>query len=100
MNRGVVLGLSMLLGLSAALAGKQEGIDLYNRRQYAQAMDELRYAALGNDGDPEAQTLLGTMYLKGQGTEKDTSLATFWFQEAAKQGNATAERNLGGIGVA
>jgi len=94
-NRGVVLGLSVLLGLGAALAGKQEGMEFYNKGQYEQALAELKDSVLGNDGDPEAQTLLGMMYLKGQGTEKDTVLATYWFQEAARQGNATAERTLG-----
>ncbi|WP_188963442.1 caspase family protein [Deinococcus aquiradiocola] len=91
----MVLGLSVLLGLGAALAGKQEGMEFYNKGQYEQALAELKDSVLGNDGDPEAQTLLGMMYLKGQGTEKDTVLATYWFQEAARQGNATAERTLG-----
>jgi hypothetical protein len=85
----------LVLCLGAALAGKQEGLNLYNLGQYAQALDELRGAALGNDGDPEAQTLLGTMYLKGLGTEKDAVQAAYWFQEAATKRNAAGQRNLG-----
>ncbi|WP_425145931.1 caspase family protein [Deinococcus sp.] len=87
------LVLVLVLSLGMVLAGKPEGINFYNQGQYEQALAELKYVAL--DGDPEAQTLVGMMYLKGQGTDKDPSLATYWFQEAAKQGNAPSERTLG-----
>ena len=92
-KRSIFLCIALLSGV--AMAGKREGLDLYNRGQYAQALDELKGAALGSDGDPEAQALVGTIFLKGLGTEKDAIQAAYWFQEAATKGNAAGQRNLG-----
>ena len=97
-KRSVFLCITLLLGV--AVAGKREGLDFYNRGQYAQALNELKGAALGNDGDPEAQALMGTIFLKGLGTEKDAIQAAYWFQEAATKGNAAGQRNLGEIYLA
>jgi TPR repeat protein len=49
-------------------------------------------AALKN---PWCQNLLGTMYEYGQGIPKSKFNATFWYEEAAKQGFAKAQSNLG-----
>lgn len=83
-------GLALLL--TTASAGKTEGMDFYQRGQFEKALDELKWEAM--NGDRESQLLVGTMYLRGQGTEKDASQAAYWFQEAAKQGDATAQTNL------
>jgi len=53
---------------------------------------------------PMAQAYLGWKYLWGKGVPNDTSKAIFWFQKAAEQDCAEAERQLaliysGGFGV-
>ena len=46
-------------------------------------------------GDADAQNVLGEMYYYGRGVAQDPPQAVFWFQKAAKQGNADAQNNLG-----
>lgn len=56
------------------------------------------------NGDAESQYLLGSMYLYGQGVEKNNELSTRWFRSAAAQGHVAAQGALGlayykGVGV-
>jgi TPR repeat protein len=46
-------------------------------------------------GDMYAQNILGFMYEKGQGVEKDEREAVKWFSHAADQGLGEAQHNLG-----
>lgn len=46
-------------------------------------------------GDVEAQASLGLTYSFGLGVEKDYKLAAYWYEKAAKQGNALAQVSLG-----
>jgi len=96
LNRGVYLCLTLLLG--TALAGKPEGIDFFNRGQYEQALGELKWVAI--DGDQEAQTLMGIMFLKGLGTERDAIQAAYWLGQAAVEGDTVAQRTLGDMYLA
>jgi TPR repeat protein len=52
--------------------------------------------AAAADGDADAQTNLGNMYLKGLGVDKDEKAAVNWYRKAAEKGNAQAMNNLGG----
>jgi len=66
-------------------------------------LDELRQKA--EQGDVSAQSVLGAMYVTGQGVPKDEAEAIKWLRKAAEQGEATAQYNLGnmyfdGLGVA
>ena len=45
-------------------------------------------------GDAEAQSNLGFMYVKGQGVPKDEAKAVHWYEKAAEQGHAKAQKNL------
>lgn len=46
-------------------------------------------------GNPEAQTLLGSLYYKASGEESpDTLRAYMWYEVAATQGNAEARKDL------
>lgn len=46
-------------------------------------------------GNPEAQTLLGSLYYKASGEESpDTVRAYIWYEVAAAQGNAEAKKDL------
>lgn len=50
---------------------------------------------LAESGNAEAQEILGTMYLNGEGVPGDADQAAVWFHKAAEQGNASAQYNLG-----
>ena len=52
---------------------------------------------LAEQGDAIAQTLLGTMYLHGQGVKQDDFEAVKWLLQAAEQGDAEAQVNLGAM---
>ncbi len=45
-------------------------------------------------GDAESARYLGIMYLRGKGVSKNTDEAIRWFEYAANQGDALAEKNL------
>ena len=46
-------------------------------------------------GNPQAQTLLGSLYYKASGDESpDTVRAYMWYEVAAAQGNAEAKKDL------
>ena len=49
---------------------------------------------VAKDGLPEAMCRVGMYFEHGIGTYKDTELALHWYEEAAKQGNKLAQRNL------
>ena len=53
--------------------------------------------ALAEQGDAQAQFVLGSMYRDGQGVEKDLKQTLKWWQEAAGQGNVDAQFALGNI---
>ena len=48
-------------------------------------------------GDAEAQSLLGAMYNEGKGVLKNYAEAAKWFRKAAEQGNDWAQNNLGNM---
>ena len=70
-----------------------EGIAAYDRGDFAQALHIL--APEAQAGDPAAQFHLGLLYARGEGTEKDPSVAARWFEKAAEQGNAHAQYIIG-----
>src|SRR5690606_1452233 len=61
----------------------------YLEERYEKAMELARpYAEQGN---AEAQMLLGSLYTNGHGGKADTDEAARWFSRAAAQGNANAQ---------
>lgn len=59
---------------------------------------------LAESGNAEAQEILGTMYLNGEGVPEDVEQAVGWFRKSADQGNVSSQYNLGllylmGMGV-
>jgi TPR repeat protein len=46
---------------------------------------------------PEAQYMLGIMYAKGWGVEKNSNLSLYWIRQAADNGYAIARRMLEGL---
>ena len=65
----------------------------YDRANYATALKV--WLPRAQEGDKEAQTLVGEIYEKGLGLAPDYTLAAAWYRKAADQGYAPAEINLG-----
>ena len=64
----------------------------YNRGDYLPAIRLFR--PLAEQGNPKAQTQIGTMYRKGEGTTVSLARAFMWFSVAAKRGDAKAKAGL------
>jgi uncharacterized protein len=88
---------SAVRAYNEAEEARKNGEDAAARRGYAKALNEL--TPLVKQGDPDAQVLLGRMYLMGNGVLKDPDEANKLFEEAAKQGNADAQFFLGSPAV-
>ncbi len=90
----LVLTVAILIGLAApAWADLKSGGDAYNRGDYAAAIRE--WTPFAEQGDVNAQYLLGFMYDNGQGVSQDYAEAAKWYRKAAEQGNAEAQNILG-----
>jgi tetratricopeptide (TPR) repeat protein len=72
---------------------KEMGGECYNEGDYDGAFDYLTKAA--KLGYFEAQCLLGSMYMEGEGVEKDKEKALHHYEKAAIGGNPYARYNLG-----
>lgn len=79
-------------GLSAA-ADLAVGKQAYEKKDFAAAFKEL--SPLAEQGNAEAQFLLGEMYWTGQGVLKDNDRAIKWLTASATQGNANAQFFMG-----
>ena len=87
---------------TSSQADFQAGLAAYLRKDYATALQELE--PLAEQGNSEAQSILGTMYEDGKGVSRDYAEAAKWYRKAAEQGDAGAQHNLGwlyskGLGV-
>lgn len=67
----------------------------YKEQDYAAALKESM--PLAEQGNADAQLLVGRMYLMGQGVAKDAGQAIKWFQASAAQANADAQFMLGSM---
>ena len=81
--------------LSAADAPASINDALYNLRVHNYALAAAQLTPLAEAGDAEAQYRLGTLYLKGQGVDKNTLIAADWLKQSAKQANTNACYQLG-----
>lgn len=54
-----------------------------------------KFLPLAVAGDPQIQHFLGYMFFHGEGVELDYDAAHYWFHQAAEEGEARAQRNLG-----
>ncbi len=92
------LGYAVLWGVSASVssvvyAGYEEGVAAQRKGDFVQAWKEIQ--PLAEKGDDRAQTFLGAMYARGDGTPRDPEKAIYWYLRAAEQGNPAAQYNLG-----
>src|SRR5260370_40769646 len=91
--------LALMLVCTLATAANAEPLRdaqaAYDRGKYAVALDI--WQPLAEQGNPDAQTGLGNMYLGGYGVERDEAAAMAWFRKAADQGHANGQLSLGGL---
>lgn len=89
----LTVGLAIVLSVYSTMAADIESAkDAYRRGDDVLASH--RYRQLAEQGDPEAQYLLGKMYHYGQGVDRDYSAAVKWYRAGADQGYTKARRNL------
>jgi TPR repeat protein len=92
----LLLFIAVLAGLAAlAHAGSDEGVAAYRRGDYAKAYKEFK--PLAEQGNADAQYILGAMYSEGQGVPQDYVEAMRWYRKAAEQGDAHAQYILGAM---
>lgn len=89
----VALGFALGCGAMPALAGTKEGVDAWQRGDYATAVKEWRPLAIS--GDADAQFNLAQAYKLGRGVPVDLKLAEDWYRKAALKGHRQAEDNYG-----
>jgi TPR repeat protein len=56
-----------------------------------------RFRKVAEQGNADAQMMLGYSYAQGRGVPKDYAQAAAWHRKAAEQGNAQAQYNLGDL---
>ena len=86
---------ALLFSAGSAWADWDDGFAAVERGDYATAIQEWR--PLAEQGDADAQTLIGMMYNEGLGVPKNDAEAVKWFHKAAEQGIAQAQFNLGSM---
>ena len=90
-----LLSLTFLFLFSGSVYGddRQDSYDAMNRGDFKTAYK--LWLPLAEQGDPEAQNVLGLMYSKKQGVPQDHKEAVRWYRLSAEQGDALAQYNLG-----
>jgi hypothetical protein len=78
--------------VAIAHASYDEAKDAYDRGDYVKAAQEFK--VLAEQGNADAQCLLGTLYAKGRGMPKNNAEALRWYRAAAEQGNAKGQYYL------
>jgi TPR repeat protein len=73
----------------------EDGIEAFKRGSYIESIELLN--PLAEQGNAEAQCILGNIYHMGLGVNVDGSRAVQWYQQSAQQGYAIASNNLAGI---
>src|SRR6516225_4951578 len=89
---GLVLAAQIWTATSAFAGPWEDGMAAYSRGDYVPAIAVFR--ALAEQGNAEAQTLLGVMYRRGQGVKRSSPRAYLWLNRAASRGNARAKTEL------
>lgn len=90
---GIALGLMLAVG--PLFASLPDGLQAYERGQFANALQSL--LPLANEGDAVAQHHLGLMYEEGKGVRADLVQARQWYERAAQVGYGESQFRLGRI---
>ncbi|HVO88693.1 MAG TPA: tetratricopeptide repeat protein [Casimicrobiaceae bacterium] len=81
------------LATRVAADALEDAMTAYREQDYDKAVELFR--PLAENGNANAQYMLGTCYIEGKGVKPDDKTAVMWFQRAANQGDARAQYNLG-----
>jgi uncharacterized protein len=96
-------GIREALSRPAAVSNTfEDGKVAYDRKDYAEALRI--WQLLAEQGNAQAQSNLGGLYVLGLGAAKDSKQAAAWYRRAADQGQVDAQYSLGhmyafGVGV-
>ena len=71
----------------------QDGVDAFKRQDYKEAVRLFHLSA--EQGNAEAQFILGTMYASGRGVPQDYKEAVKWYRLSAEQGHGICTIQLG-----
>ncbi len=89
------LAVLALVAAPGCMSPNRIGWHAYNGGDYATALAE--WTPLAEQGDADAQYLVGLMHDDGQGMPADASVAAHWYRLSAEQGYAPAQNNLGAL---
>lgn len=81
--------LTILAGISATAEPLSDATAAYGKQDYATALRLVR--PLADNGNADAQFLLGMMYRDGEGVPPDEALGVGWMLRAAEQGHRRAQ---------
>ena len=84
---------TLLLSASAFCGPLEEGREAFRRQDYPRAWNLLQ--PLADQGNAQAETLVGVMYFRGLGVAKDAAQGMALAQKAAAQGDMGSENFLG-----
>ena len=87
------LPLLLISTISAATETSDEALSAYQQGDYDVALQGFRRAA--EQGEADAQFILGSMYDRGEGVLQDYAEAAKWWRRAAEQGHVFAQISLG-----
>ena len=91
----ICITIAVLLGSAGFSWGAnyRKGLDAYSKSDYTTALREIK--PLAEQGNADAQSLLGIMYEFGQGVPENIKTALKWYRLAADQGVARAQKRYG-----
>lgn len=69
------------------------GLLFYNSGKFEKAFKWIKKSA--EQGNPDAQKLIGSMYLSGEGCTRSNKNALFWKEKSAQQGHPDAQADVG-----
>jgi TPR repeat protein/beta-lactamase regulating signal transducer with metallopeptidase domain len=94
-----VIGVPVALGITgawrAAAAALEDGLEAFDRHDYAAALKQLR--PLAEHGNAVAQQRLGRIYDQGLSVKQDFAQAANWYRKAAVQANLDAQGGLSSL---
>ena len=91
-SRLLVLALAVALAPSSVCANLEAGNAAYQNQDFTAAWAEL--LPIAKAGNPQAQRLVGNMYLAGTGVAMDAVEAAHWLEMSANQGDVSAMQSL------
>ncbi len=77
------------------MSNLEKGLQAFENKNYSETLALLK--PLAEQGNAEAQCIIGNLYHLGLGIEKDIKQAIKWYSKSAQQGYVIAMNNLNTI---